>query len=158
MKRRPPRLRFALLALALALGPGGQALARMLIHTVRRGDTLELLAAEYYGNRTNAVYIMAANSFTHPRPLRPGQRLKIPTAWRYKLKKGETLGQVAELYVGDKRRAQFLADFSGYARADVVRPGQEVVIPFHLTHQAQAPETLAMVAGALATFFRGDSS
>jgi LysM repeat protein len=127
----------------------GTAAARMIIHTVRPGDTLELLAAEYYGNRRNAVYIMAANNMTHPRALRTGLRLKIPTAWHYKLKKGETLDHVAELYVGDKRRAPFLAEFSGYRNVEDVRPGQDIVIPFHLSHQAQAQETLGMVAAAL---------
>lgn len=138
---------------ALLCGLAPPAFARMIIHTVRQGDTLELLSAEYYGNRGHAVYIMAVNNFTHPRPLRPGMRLKIPTAWHYKLKKAESLARVAEVYVGDKRRASFLAQFSGYHSVEEVRPGQDVVIPFHLTHEAQSAETLGMVAAA----YYGDS-
>jgi LysM repeat protein len=146
-----PRACRSSLALALTLMAlfAPLARARIIIHTVRPGDTLELLAAEYYGNRQNAVYIMAANNMTHARALRQGKPLKIPTAWKYKLKKGETLEHVAELYLGDKRRGPFLAEFSGYATAEGVRPGQDLVIPLHLTHQAQAPETLGMVAAAL---------
>ena len=37
---------------------------------IKRGDTLELLAAEYYGDRQHAVFIMKANRMTHPRKLR----------------------------------------------------------------------------------------
>ena len=136
-------------ALVLLCALASPAAARMIIHTVKSGDTLEVLAAEYYGNRQNAVYIMAANNMTHPRALSIGRRLKIPTAWHYKLKKGETLDHVAELYVGDKRRAPFLAEFSGYRGVEDVRAGQDILIPFHLTHQATAPETLGMVAAAL---------
>jgi hypothetical protein len=121
----------------------------MLIHIVRKGDTLELLAAEYYGNRQNAVYLMAANNFTHTRALRAGTHLKIPTAWHYRLRRSETLAEIAELYLGDKRRAAFLAEFSGLPPGEEPRPGQDLLIPFHLLHQAQAPETLGMVAAAL---------
>src|SRR5262249_42145128 len=145
--RAEPVKRLAALVILCALA--APAAARMIVHTVKPGDTLEVLAAEYYGNRQNAVYIMAANNMTHPRALRTGLRLKIPTAWHYKLKKGETLEHVAELYMGDKRRAPFLAEFSGYRSAEDVRPGQDIVIPFHLTHQATATETLGMVAAAL---------
>ena len=46
-------------------------------YRVRKGDTLELLAAEYYGNRIHKIYIMVENGLDHERALKPGERVVI---------------------------------------------------------------------------------
>ena len=48
------------------------------LYRVKQGDSLELIAAEFYGDRMKAVFIMVENKLTHARPLKPGERLRIP--------------------------------------------------------------------------------
>ena len=61
----------ALLALAVCalLAAPARADRDYLTYKVRPGDSLALLAAEYYGDRNHAVFIMVANKLDHPRPL-----------------------------------------------------------------------------------------
>lgn len=50
------------------------------IHTVKRGETLRLIAEHYYGSRNRADEIYQANRSTlsDPNQIRPGQKLAIP--------------------------------------------------------------------------------
>ena len=125
----------------------------ILVHTVRRDDSLQLLAAEYYADRRYAVFIMFMNGMSHPRPLRPGERLKIPTAWKYSAVAQETCDMLAERFLGDGRRGAFLAEVNSLAPDESLALGQEVQIPFHIRYTADSNETLRAVA---ATFY-GDS-
>ena len=43
-----------------------------------KSDTLDLIAAEYYGDRQHAIFIVAENKLKDPRDVQPGQRLRIP--------------------------------------------------------------------------------
>jgi LysM repeat protein len=156
------RLAFALVVALTVAGAAGPARAQSeppaalksnVVHTVQAGDTLELLAAEFYGDRLFATFIMAENRMTHPRPLRSGEKLRIPTAWKYSVVRGETLDGLAGKFLGDARRAPYLADFNGLAASTTLGDGQKLTIPFHVRHVAADKETLASLA---ATFY-GDS-
>jgi serine/threonine-protein kinase len=115
-------------------------------HTARATDTLELLAATYYADPQYAVFIMAANGILHPRPLRAGEVLNIPTVWTYRAQEGDTLAELARRYLDDERRAPFLAAFNHMGEGDALAPGQELTIPFHAVHTAQGSETLRDIA------------
>jgi len=122
-------------------------------HTARASDSLELLAAQYYADPQYAVFIMAANGISHPRPLKAGETLLIPTVWTYHCQEGDTLAQLARRYLDDERRARFLAEFNRLPADAVLSPGQELTIPFHATHVAPAPESVKDIALA----YYGDS-
>jgi len=125
-----------------------------IVHTVRPDDTLGVLAAEYYGKRDFAVFIMLANGISHPRALKKGDKLTIPTAWKYRVVPGDTLSAIAERYLGDARRAEFLAAFNSLTTDATLMPDDELTIPFHAVHAAQDREDLASIA---ATFYRDSS-
>lgn len=116
-------------------------------HVVRAGDTLELLAALYYADPQYAVFIMAANGITHPRPLKAGESLTIPTVWTYVVAPGDTFGSLAKRYLDDERRASFLASFNAQDATLPVAPGKALTIPFHAFHVVgAATETFADIA------------
>jgi LysM repeat protein len=123
----------------------------VIIHTVRKGDSFELLAAEYYGSRGYGVFVLLANGMSHPRPLKVGQKLNIPTTWKYRIAEGDTLSTLASRYLGDLRRAAFLAEFNHITVDATLSIGDELTIPYHATHTAAAREELAALA---ATFYR----
>lgn len=122
--------------------------ASTITHRVRQGDTLELIAAEVYGDRNKAVFIMVENKLTHARPLRPGERLRVPVSRDVATAPGDTFESLAGAYLGSTRRAQFLADFNGISVDDNLAAGMLITIPLTVVHTAAAAESLADVAKA----------
>ena len=128
------------------------AQAKVALYTAKNGDTAESVAAEFYGNRSLAPFIMEANGL-HDAKLKPGQKVRIPTAFHYRVHKGDTLEGLGQKFLDDKRRGAFLATFSGIGKSDKLREGEDLLIPFQHVHQAQAPESLQSVARS----FYGDA-
>ncbi|HZS35657.1 MAG TPA: LysM peptidoglycan-binding domain-containing protein [Polyangia bacterium] len=139
-------------AFLLLCSMNGAALARVVTYSAKAGDTPESIAADYYGNRSLALFISEGNGLQHDAKLKPGQKIHIPTAFHYRVKRGDTLEALAQKFCDDKRRAPFLAQFSGIKSTDKLREGQDLLIPFQHVHHADAPESLASVARA----FYGD--
>src|SRR5262249_54786432 len=130
------------------------AQARVVIYTAKSGDTPESIAADYYGNRSLALFLLESNGLERGKAVKPGVKVRIPTAFRYRVKRGDTLAGLALKFLDDKRRASFLAAFSGMRPSDRLREGQELMVPFQHLHRASAPESLQSVART----FYGDAS
>ena len=112
-------------------------------------DSLELIAAEFYGDRNKAIFIMVANKIVHPRPLKAGERLRIPVSRQVITAPGDSFDSLAQTYLGDKRRGTFLAEFNGIPHDAAALPsGTSVAIPFTVTHTASASESIASIAAA----------
>jgi len=83
----------ALIALALAVATPAHAqdaTKSIVIHKVTKRDDLQLLAAEYYGDRNKVIFIMVENHMEHPRALKTGERLRIPVSRNITTKPGDT--------------------------------------------------------------------
>src|SRR5579863_3987144 len=130
------------------------ASARVVVYSAKNGDTPESIAGDFYGNRSQAIFVIEGNGLERDKPLRPGQKIRIPTAFKYRVKKGDTLEGLAKKFLDDARRAPFLAAFSGLRGTDKLREGQELLIPFQHVHRAELPESLQSVART----FYGDAS
>ena len=121
------------------------------VHRVSPGDSLALLAAEYYGDRRHQVIISAANGLDEQQPLAPGKRLRIPVDQEVVTAAGDTLDALAEQHLGDARRARFLVGFSGSMLAELagdtpLAAGLVIRVPLHVRHSLAADEVLAAVA------------
>lgn len=139
----PARCALVLVVMLAAIPSSAAAqVSKPILHKVDRGDSLELLAAEYYGSRHHAIFIMKANRMTHSRPLKPGETLNIPISVDVTVRVGDTLDGLAATHLGDERRASFLAEFNQLDPADSVAAGQKIIIPFHVTHTAEGKVTL----------------
>ncbi len=123
--------------------------AGIVFHRVRRGDTLELLAAEYYGDRRHKIYIMIDNGLDHARPLKPGERLRIPVSNDVTVALADTLPALAAQYLGDERRAKYLAEFNGLAPDGTVAVGMSITVPLRVTYRAARREALTEIAKSL---------
>lgn len=118
------------------------------VYKVRPGDTFPLLAAEYYGDRNHAVFILVANKLDHPRPLKPGEKIRIPVSRTVTAAVGDTIDSLAQTYLGDRRRGRYLASFNNLGVDDSLTAGEVLTIPFHVVHTAAGPESLADIAAA----------
>ncbi len=128
-------------ALALADDDAG-----VRIHKVKSGDSFELLAAEYYEDRNDAVFLLVANHLKHPRKLVVGERLRVPVARTVVTAKGDTFAALAQTYLGSDKRAAYLAEFTGHAPDESLPAGTQLVVPFTVTHTAESAETLASIS------------
>jgi len=136
------------IAFALALTFGGVALAQPTTtqqYKVKPKDTLELIAAEYYGDRAHATFIIAENKLKNGK-LQPYSRIRIPVTKEITTGKGETFTSLATTYLGDERRAPFLADYNSRPVDDSLATGTAITIPFHISHTAEATESLPSIA------------
>lgn len=128
--------------------PGGETTVK-----VRQGDNLDILAAEYYGDRKHKIFILAENHWQHERPLKPGEKIKVPVSREVVTATGDTFESLALTYLGDLRRGTFLAEFNNDMRPDeTLAAGTTLAIPFHVPHVAAETETLASISLA----FYGD--
>lgn len=117
------------------------------IYRVRQGDTLQLIAAEFYGDRNKAIFIMVENKIVHAKPLKPGERLRIPISKDVTTNLDDSWESLATAHLGDKRRAPFLAEFNNMSPQEKSIPAGTVLhIPFVVTHTAAATETLASIS------------
>lgn len=119
------------------------------IHKVAPGDTLELLAAEYYGDRRHKIYIMIENNLDHARELKKNERMRIPVSTEVTVGVGDTLATLAAQHLGDERRAKFLAEFNGLDPDSAVAAGITLSIPLRVTYKASGAEPLESIAQAL---------
>lgn len=133
----------------LSLLASTNASAKVIVYSAKQGDTPESIAADYYGNRSQAIFILETNGLERDKPIKAGQKVRIPTAFHYRVRKGDTLEGLSQKFLDDKRRAPFLAAFSGLRATDKLREGQDLLIPFQHVHRTDVPESLQSVARSL---------
>jgi LysM repeat protein len=138
----------SILIIALLAATASAQTDTTLNYRVQKGDTLDILAAEFYADRNDAIFIMVENKMQHPRKLNPGERLRIPVTRDIRTEKGDTFESLAQRYLGDAKRAPFLADFNHRSVEESLATGTELTIPFHVTHTAAATESLASISAA----------
>lgn len=138
----------ALLAAAVPAHAQQDATSDTMAYKVKANDSLGLIAAEFYGDRNKAIFIMVANKIVHPRPLKAGERLKIPVSRQVTTAPGDTFDSLATTFLGDVRRGTFLAEFNDLSPDDGLPSGTAISIPFTVTHTAQASETIANITAA----------
>ncbi|MBA3462756.1 MAG: LysM peptidoglycan-binding domain-containing protein [Deltaproteobacteria bacterium] len=147
----------ALLVLLLLVGITPRAHAQdatsdVTVYRVKQGDTLDLIAAEFYGDRNKAIFIMVSNKILHPRPLKAGEKIRIPVTRQVTTSPGDTWESIAATYLGDGRRSAFLAEFNGMTTDDLAS-GTPLQIPFTITHTSAGTEAVSDIAKA----YFGDS-
>ena len=143
--------RFALIAslgLLLSIRASHAQPRHVSSYRVKQGDTLQLIAAEYYGDRTKAIFIMVENRITHPKPLKPGERLRIPIPIDITTSTDDTWDSLARAHLGDAKRASFLATFNNMTIEERLPAGTLLQVPFTVQHVAEATESLGSISAA----------
>ncbi|OQP05769.1 spore gernimation protein [Geobacillus sp. 46C-IIa] len=114
----------------------------MIIHVVRRGETLWQLAQRY---GVPLERIVAANELGDPNRLAIGQAVVIPVPYRYHtVRVGETLWQIARAY---GVTVEAIGQANRIANPARIYPGAPLLIPARI-HTVRTGETLGQIAAA----------
>ena len=82
-------------------------------YKVKPGDTIDLVAAEFYGDHVRtSLFIVDENKWKTYRKLNPGERIRVPIAREITTSKGDTLQALATKYLGDASRATYIAQLN----------------------------------------------
>ncbi len=111
----------------------------------KQNDSVSMLASEYYGDRNKFPYIIAENRLK-PRPLQQGQWLRIPMIREIITAPGDNFYKLAGKLLGDEKRASFLSEANQMSKDDSLPAGTSLLVPFTITHTADKPESLALIA------------
>jgi LysM repeat protein len=119
-------------------------------YRVKQGDTIELIAAEFYGDHTHtAAFIVEENKLKAPFKVYPGERIKVPVTREIATAKGDRFDKLAAQYLGDAKRAPFLAEVNHMQPDEPLATGTLIAIPFHIAYTAQAAESLGQISTEL---------
>lgn len=112
--------------------------------TLQPGETLSDIALRYYGDVAEATTIAAANRILNPDLVFAGMMLQLPAAGgtdsrastasarRTTVEVGDTLSSIALRVYGSADYAQPLAAANGISQPDMIRIGQELLLPPNL--------------------------
>ena len=97
-------------------------------YTVKRGDTLSEIARDHDVSLSDVIEL---NELSNPDLIRPGQVILIPgvdgsVEQVHVVSNGETLAKIASTYGAT---ASAVAEANKMANPDLIRPGQEILIP-----------------------------
>ncbi len=116
-------------------------------YTVRGGDTMSSIAAEWFGDESKWDLIAKANPLVDPNRLRIGQVLRLPpqdterdaigetagdAETTYIVRSGDNLSRIARSYYGDASRWRIIFEANRELlrdNPDNLRPGMRLVIP-----------------------------
>jgi len=109
------------------------AAPRALIRKVKSGETAAKLALRYYGKPFAERILLLANGLDglarDPPELKEGATIRLPTAWSYRIRPGDTFAGLAQDYLGDKRQAGFLAWVNGKDGSRPTVAGHVIIVP-----------------------------
>lgn len=131
---------FVLLAATSALN------AAVTSHTIRKGESLTSIAAEFYGDREHFREIALYNRISDPSLIRPGHKIKLPYSRMVTLGKGESLSMIAKKEWGNAKLYPILTAANGLRSPEAVPAGTRLVIPVMVPYTMKKGESLAGVA------------
>lgn len=132
-----------IIALLLALATPCQAL---IYHTVRKGESLAMVAKHYYGDPARAILLMKYNGISDPRKIKPARTILIPEVKTYRVRKGDTLALIAKRYLNDPRKSRGLAKLNRIKDPKLLSPGMAILIPVEIPHTVRKGESLSGIA------------
>jgi hypothetical protein len=135
-------------AVALAVSLFGADDAAAFVHVVRTGESLAHIASRVYGDSKRESVLAGANflDVQGGSAIVAGMRLELPAPGHHRCAGGETWAALAQDWLGDAKRAEVLARENGGVSWIAPTEGQEVRIPYVLTHLAASGDTTAGLA------------
>ncbi|HJN83036.1 MAG TPA: LysM peptidoglycan-binding domain-containing protein, partial [Verrucomicrobiota bacterium] len=121
----------------------GPALGQAATHTVKRGETLGVIAKKY---GLTASAIATHNGIANPNRVKVGQKLTIPAKTdtiTYTIHKGDTLSTIAKKH---KTTAAAIAKANGIKNPNTIQPGQKLKITIGTAKKTTKPGPAAIAS------------
>lgn len=109
-------------------------------------ETLSHVALVHYGDPAKYVYLLVPNGIADPNRLPKGKSLWVPTVTQYRVKKGDTLANIANRFLKDPNKADFLAWLNRIKDPKALEAGLLLNIPFVIRHRVEAGQSMVDVA------------
>lgn len=97
------------------------------------GESLEAFCQRVYGSELYAESLAAANGLASPAAAKAGGKLELPRKEtlekRYRVKRNDSLSQIAERYLGSMKEADRLARWNHLENKNALRENQVLRIP-----------------------------
>lgn len=122
--------------------------AHAFVHIVRHGESLADIAHRVYGDSKLETVLAGANflDVQGGSAIVPGMRLEIPAPGHHRATGSETWPAMSQDWLGDEKRADTLARENGGVAWIAPAAGQEIRIPFVLTHLTAPGDTTMQLA------------
>ncbi len=122
--------------------------ANAFVHIVKPGESLARIAERMYGDARMETILVGANALDAQggSVIRPGMRLDVPAPSHFRAVGGETWAELSSSFLGDPKRAEVLARYNQANAWVAVAPGQEIALPYVLTHTAADGDLLSSIA------------
>lgn len=147
MKLRIPPVLIKTLATTLFLLALTAQCRATVYHTIRSGESLAIVAKQYYGDPAKAIFLLEYNGITDPRTIEPGRRLIIPEVRFHRVRRGETLALIAKRYLNDPKKSRGLVQLNRIKDPKSLSPGMKILIPVEIIHTVKKGESLSSIAG-----------
>jgi len=116
--------------------------------TLRRGESISLLAKRIWGDSRMFPVLGKLNGITRPESVPAGTSLAVPVLLPYRLSQGETLSTVARDLMGDRTAYDLIAIASKIKKPDSVPIGTLIKVPVVLERAKKLKPTPAKPAKA----------
>ncbi len=120
--------------------------ARALRYKPKPDESLANIARVHYGASKKQIYLMPTNRITDPSQVSKRKRLWIPTVWRYRIKRGDSLTRLARKYLKDASRAEFLMWLNRIEDPKDLEVGRLITMPFLIRHRVQEGQNMVDLA------------
>jgi LysM repeat protein len=113
------------------------------VHRVQRGDSWSMLSQLYLKSVSNYAVVAELNGMLPEKPLQPGDQIVFPVFLEHRLKRGETLGALAERYYGQPNLSRLLQESNRFDDPRRLSVGETVRVPlldFRLTAAVEKGE------------------
>lgn len=113
-------------------------------HEVRPGETLDSLAAHYYGSAALGQMLGSYNELEGE--LEPGTPLRLPSGRDYTVRAGDSWALLAKRQLGDSSLAGTLAELNGSSLEGPLRIGRQLAIPVLVEYVVAPGDSFARIA------------
>ncbi len=100
------------------------------VYRIRPGDSWSAIAERHLGAASGYPAVARLNGLAPTAPLRVGTDIRIPAILRYRLRRGDSLARLAELWYGNADLAGMLGSFNQIEDPRKLAVGDTLRIPF----------------------------